>query len=238
MYERGSLVVVGLLGLLVFGCSKETTSSSNIKTPGIAALIDVYADTDTTAKVHVELKVGGSSSNTYVGLDNGDQLIATAGDQTKTLTTTDDVGVYEASFSGVAAETAFSVVFDRPHDTTAANNSGALPPPFTLDKPKDNLSRKDDELEVTWAPSGSDDGMDFSFDGDCIFPDTESPLSDSGSLILAKGTLESTGGDMPKACKLTLDVQRSRSGSADDEFDSESYFRLHQRRSTTFISAP
>jgi len=237
MYERRSWLLVGFLGLLAVGCSKETTSSSNIKTPGIAALMDVYADTDTTATVHVELRVGGSSSNTYVGLDNGDQLIATAGDQTKTLTTTDDVGVYEAKFTGVTAETAFNVVFERPHDTTASNNSGTLPPPFALDKPTDGLSRKDDALEVTWSP-GSDDDMALHFDGDCIFPDKKNPPDDSGSFTLPKGSLDSTGGDMPEECKVTLKAQRSRSGTADDQFDDESYFSLHQRRSTSFVSAP
>ena len=237
MFER-SLVVVGFLGLLAMSCkSEETTSSNNIKTGGIAALIDVYADTATKATVHVELKVGGSSSNTYIGLDSGDQLIATAGDQEKTLTTADGVGRYEAVFSGVAADTLFTVVLERPHDTTAADNSGTLPAPFDLDKPKDDLSRKDDALDVTWSPSGSDDGMDFDFDGSCIFPYSKSP-SDSGSFTVAKGTFESTGGDKPEACKLTLEAQRSRSGSADAAFDSESYFRLHQRRSTSFTSAP
>lgn len=238
MLVRNSLVVVGALGLLLVGCSKETTSSSNIKTGGIAALTDVYADTDTTATVHVELKVGGSSSNTYIGLDNGDQLIATAGGETKTLTTTDDVGVYEARFSGVGAETEFSLVLERPNDTTASDNSGTLPPPFTIDKPSNDLSRKDDDLKVTWSPSGTDDGMDFEFSGSCIFDYTKSPPSDSGSFVLPKGTLDSTGGNMPEACKITIDAQRSRSGTADAAFDSESWFRLHQRRSTTFTSAP
>jgi len=237
MFERSSLLVVGLVGLLAVGCTKETTSSSNIKTKGIAALTDVYADTDTTATVHVELRVGGSSSNTYVGLDNGDQLIATAGDQTKTLTTTDEVGIYEATFSGVGADTEFSLVFDRPHDTTASNNSGTLPAPFTLDKPTDDLSRKNDPLEVTWSPSGSDDDMDFEFDGDCIFRLPKKSL-DSGSLTLAKDTLDSTGGNMPEACKVTIKAQRTRSGTADPEFDSESWFQLHQRRSTSFSSQP
>src|SRR4051812_28938457 len=114
MYERRSLTVVGLVGLLLMGCSKETTSSSNIKTGGIAALIDVYADTASSATVHVELKVGGSDSNTYVDLDNGDELVATAGDDMKVLTTR-DAGVYEANFSGVGAETPFRVVLNRPH---------------------------------------------------------------------------------------------------------------------------
>ncbi len=89
MLQRTSLAVLGLVGLLAIGCSKETTSSRNIKTGGIAALIDVYADSDTSAKVHVELRVGGSSSNTYVTLENGDELSATADDQMKVLTSTD-----------------------------------------------------------------------------------------------------------------------------------------------------
>jgi len=238
MFERGSLVVVGFWALFAIGCSKETTSSNNIKTAGIAALTDVYADTDTTATVHVELKVGGDSSNVYIHLENGDQLIATAGDQTKTLEMLDEVGKYEARFGGVGAAPELSLVLQRPNDTTASNNSGKLPAPFTLDKPTDHLSRKNDELEVTWAPSGTDDGMDFSFDGSCIFPHTESPASDSGSVTLAKDTLDSTGGDKPTSCKVTLDAQRSRSGTADPAFDSESWFRLHQRRSTAFDSAP
>jgi hypothetical protein len=236
MFERSSLAMVGLVGLLVMGCSKETTSSSNIKTPGIAALIDVYADTATTARVQVELVVGGSDSNTSVNLENGDQLSATAGDETKVLTVRDP-GVYEAKFSGVSADTLFTVVLTRPDDITAANNSGTLPAPFELDQPTKDLSRKDDDLEVTWAPSGTNDGMDFVFDGTCIFEYSKSP-PDSGSFTVAKGSLKSTGGDEPEACVLELKAERSRSGTADDAFDSESWFRLHQRRSTTFSSNP
>ena len=235
MYVRASLVVVGLLGLLVVGCSKETTSSNNIKTGGIAALIDVYADTDSTATVHVELRVGGSDSNTYVDLEGGDELTASAGDETKVLTTRDS-GVYEANFSGVGAETPFTVVLNRPHDTTAADNYGALPAPFTLEKPKAGLSRKNDDLEVTWAP-GSDDRINFEFQGDCIWDYSKSP-SDLGSFTVGKGTLESKGGDMPETCDIDLDADRSRSGTADAAFDPESWFRLHQRRSTKFSSMP
>jgi len=236
MLQRSSLAVFGLFGLMVMGCSKETTSSSNIKTGGIAALIDVYADTDTTATVHVELKVGGSSSNTYVALENGDALTATAGDQSKKLTST-DTGVYEANFSGVGENTAFTVVLDRPSDTTAAGNTGTLPAPFTLAKPTAGLSRKDDNLEVAWDPSGTDDGMDFAFDGSCIFEYTKSP-SDLGSFIVTKGSLSSTGGDKPETCDVTVKAQRSRPGSADPAFDPESWLRLHQRRSTKFSSTP
>jgi hypothetical protein len=238
MLERRSIVVLaGLVGLLAVGCSEETTSSKNIKTGGIAALTDVYADTDTTATVHVELRVGGSSSNTFVNLEDGDQLIATAGEQTKTLSMTDKAGRFEAKFSGVGEDTLFSLVFERPHDTTASDNSGTLPAPFALDKPADDLSRKNDDLEVTWEPSGTNDAMDFGIDGDCIYKYTEEP-SDSGSFTVPKGELDSTDDDKPESCKLTMNAQRTRAGTADSAFDPESWFRLHQRRSTAFVSAP
>jgi len=238
MFERISMAAVGLVGLLVLGCSsEETTSSVNIKTGGIAALIDVHTDLAQKATVHVELKVGGSSSNTYVALENGDQLSATAGDETKTLTVANGVGRYETSFSGVAADTLFSVVLERPHDTTAANNSGTLPAAFDLAKPMEGASRKNDDLEVTWAPSGSDDGMDFEFDGDCIYSYSTS-ASDLGTVTVPKGDLESTGGDKPTTCVITLNATRSRPGTADAAFDSESYFRVHQERTTKFSSAP
>jgi len=236
MFNRSALGLMCLLGLVAAGCSKETTSSTNIKTGGIAALIDVYADTDDTATVHVELRVGGSSSNTYVDLEGSDKLTATAGKTTKTLTAR-DTGIYEANFSGVCEDTAFSVTLDRPDDTTASDNSGALPAPFTLDDPTPKLSRADDPLEITWAPADSGDKMQADFDGDCIFH-YDHAVPDTGTYTVAKGTLDSTGGDMPSACDIDLQVQRSRDGSADSAFDPESWFRLHQRRKTSFTSNP
>lgn len=236
MFNRVTWASVCLIGLAALGCSKETTSSANIKTGGIAALIDVYADTDATATVRVKLVVGGSSSNTYVALEGGDTLTATAGGKSKPLTTS-DTGIYEAAFSGVAADTEFQVTLDRPDDTTATGNSGTLPPPFTLDKPAVNLSRLADDLEVSWAPADSGDGMQLNVDGTCIFSYDHS-LSDTGTFTIVKGTLESTGGDKPETCDLDLQLQRDRAGVVDAKFDPESWFRLHQRRSTSFTSKP
>jgi hypothetical protein len=232
------------------GCSKETTSSKNIKTGGIAALIDVYADTDDTATVHVKLVVGGSSSNTYVDLEGTDSLTATVDGKTKTLSVVDS-GIYEAKFTGVGAEAEVSVLLDRPDDETAADNSGQLPPTYTLDDPMSKLSRRDDPLDVTWAPSDSGDPMLLDFDGSCIFHYSKS-VSDTGSYTVAKGTLDSTHDyepasceskpdtctDMPETCDITLEVDRTQDGVADGKFDPESYFKLHERRKTTFTSNP
>jgi hypothetical protein len=235
MYSRTALVSLCLVGLSALGCSKETTSSSNIKTGGIAALIDVYADDDSSATVHVELRVGGSSSNTYVDLEGSDELLATVGDVTKTLSPR-DTGVYEASFDDVTEDTEFSVTLERPDDVTASNNSGTLPAPFALDKPAAEKSRADDDLEISWDP-GSEDEMTLELDGDCTFP-FEKGVPDTGAYVLKAGDLESTGGDNPEACDVELEARRTRSGGADSKFDPESYFRLHQRRGTKFVSNP
>jgi hypothetical protein len=236
MFNRFTFASVCLVGLAAMGCSKETTSSANIKTAGIAALIDVYADNATTATVHVKLVVGGSSSNTYVNLSNGDRLVATADGDEKELEEVDS-GIYEAEFSGLDEGAEFTVTLERDDDETADANSGVLPPPFTLDEPESDLSRADDDLEVTWAPAESGDPMLVSFDGDCIF-DNDDEASDTGSYLVEKDTLDSTGGDEPKTCDIKVSLDRVREGSADSKLDRESWFKLHQRRSASFTSNP
>lgn len=238
MLNRIALATLCLVSLSSVACSKETTSSKNIKTGGIAALIDVYADRDTTATVHVELKIAGDSSNAYVVLEGNDELVATAGDVTKTLTAR-DAGVYEATFSDVGEDTEFSVTLARPddgEDETASESSGTLPPPFALDEPPSELSRETEDLVVSWDPD-SRDKMTLELDGDCIFPFNED-VPDTGMYTVEAGTLDSTDDDDPEACDVDVDARRTRAGVADSKFDPESWFRLHQRRKTSFVSNP
>jgi hypothetical protein len=236
MFKLTTFASLGLIAvsLSAMGCT-ETTSSENIKTGGIAALIDVYADDDNTATVHVKLVVGGSSSNTYVNLEGDDELTATVGDVTKTLKGIES-GIYEANFDDVGEDSEFTVELNRPDDETASDNSGTLPAPFTLDDPADDLSRKDDDLEVTWAPE-SDDDFNLSFKGDCTFL-YDKDVSDTGSHIVKAGSIDSTGGDEPETCDVSVTATRTRAGHADDKFDPESWFRLHQRRKAKFTSNP
>jgi hypothetical protein len=234
MFNRIAIASLCFVSLASVACSKETTSSANIRTAGIAALIDVYASEDASATVHVELRVGGSSSNAYVDLDSGDELRATVGDVTKTLRPR-DTGVYEATFQNVEGEAEFSVALDRAEDISATS-VGTLPPAFTLEEPTKELSRADDEPLLKWEPESRDD-MSIALDGDCIFQ-FRKDVPDTGSYEIVPGTLDSTNDDEPEACDVEVDAQRSREGKADAEFDSDSYFKLHQRRRAGFVSNP
>lgn len=235
MNSRTALASLCWIGLLALGCSsKETTSSTNIKTGGIAAQIDVYADDDTTATVHVELKIAGSDSNAFVVLEGKDELIATAGDVTKTMTARDG-GIYEANFSDVGEDTEFSVTLERPDDVTASSNSGTLPPPFDLDKPAE--TSRVEELELTWAPA-SEDRMELEIEGNCIKRFSEDDVADTGAYTIDAGELESFDEDEPETCNATVDARRVRGGKVDSKFDPESHFNLFQRRSVRFVTTP
>lgn len=221
------------------GCTRETTSSANIRTPGIAALIDVTAEDSTNSTVHVELRVGGSSSNTFVNLESGDRLTASADDDVKDMRSDDTAGEYEAEFATAAAGTEFKVMFERDVDEDALGNRGTMPAPFEITGvPTSSPSRAKDDVVITWDPAEAGSKMEIEVTGSCIFSETIDVPGDKGTHTISKGTLESTGGDMPKECDLDVKVTRTATGSADKIFDDESWFRLHQVRRETFTSKP
>lgn len=222
----------------LFGCSKEVTSSANIKTPGMAALIDVTAENESLSTVHADMRVGGSSSNTFVILESGDRLKAEADGATKDMTAQDE-GQYEAEFPTAAGGTEFKVMLEREVEDDALGNRGVMPEPFAIGAtPTDKPSRKEADVTITWSPANSDANMKMEVTGGCIFSETFDIPGDEGTFVIPKGSLESTGGDMPETCDLTVTITRTKNGTADPIFDQESWFRLHQVRSAKFTSAP
>lgn len=224
----------------LFGCSREVTSSANIKTPGIAALIDVTAESDSLSTVVAELRIAGSSSNAFVSLDGDDKLVATAGDTSKDMVVEDLAGVYEAEFPTAAADTKFTVALERgAGDESARANSGNLPAPFAIGPtPATKPSRATEDITLTWTPVDTSAQMVAELTGTCIFSETIKVVGDEGTLLIPKGQLQSTGGDMPKECEINVTMKRTRTGVADPVFDKESSFELHQVRKTSFVSAP
>ncbi len=127
--NRAALAVA----LALCGC-RETTPSDYVPTRRIAALVDVTADSAVSATVRAELHADGAGSGTYVVLDSGDELIATADGRTRALERVGD-GVYEATFgTGEAME--LTVSFNRAKHMDAPDSKATLPPPFKLASPK------------------------------------------------------------------------------------------------------
>jgi hypothetical protein len=221
--------------LFAFGCT-ESIDSKNIKTAGIAALIDATSTNGTATTVLVELKTGGAQSNTYVDLSDGDALSVEVDGKTYEMSA--EGNGYEAEIPTGAADTEFKVSFQRRNDTSAPDSKGQMPAPFTLDDiPTGDHSRAED-LVITWdAASASASEMSIQLDGNCIFVETFE-VPDSGTYTVRGGELKATSDDMPKSCVVEVELRRTRKGTADVGYDSESWFRLHQVRTTSFTSAP
>jgi len=227
--------------LSLIGC-KETTSSCNVRTPGLAMVTEVTATSISAVRVKTKLLVGGDESNTYAVLDGCDELFAEADDERKQMEAVED-GVYEAQFDLGEGGTRYRVILEREQDETADGNTGKLPEPFDVisDFGSDEFSRAEDDLEVAWDPFDSGDPMELEIDDDaagCILDRDFEIEGDPGSYLIAKGEIESFSDQDPETCDLTGRLIRSRNGSDDSALDSESSFKLFQTRKFGFVSAP
>jgi hypothetical protein len=230
-------MTIVLAGSALVGCGRESTSSANVRTAGIAATVEVEATSDSSSTVLVDLGVGGPTG-TGVNLESGDRLSAEVGGEKKELQP-EGVGEYQATFATGAAGTEFKVLFERDVDEDALNNRGVLPAPFNITGvPADSPSRAMADAVITWDPSGSGDPMTIHVEGSCIFPDTFDVAGDPGTFTIKAGELKSTGGDKPTDCDITVQIERSATGTTDPAFDPDSKFTLKQIRSMSFTSKP
>lgn len=240
-FARIALTLVALGPLCALTACKETTSSANIRTPGISMAVEVVARSAAASTVTATLQVGGPDG-TYVILDAPDALYAEADGDRKQMKAVED-GVYEAKFSVAAEDTEFVVALDREEEDDATDNQGLLPAPFDITSSfPDPVSRADDDIEVTWDPSNQDGDMKLEIEdevGGCIaFDERENIGGDPGTFVVERGTLKSQDEDKPETCDATLTLSRSRKGTNDSALDSESTFVLTQVRSDVFASAP
>ncbi|MDI1431299.1 hypothetical protein [Polyangium sorediatum] len=232
------LTTMAVVSLGVLSGCKETVDSQNVKTAGIAAILFATAESDQETRLTATLKVGGDESNTYVDLSGGDSIFASAGDK-RVQMQTQETGVYEAKFNTAAEGTELLVDLQRADDDDAPSSRGTLPAPFDLTIGASAVSRAAD-LNITWTPSGSNDDVRLELNGPCTFLETIDVPGDSGTHTIQANTLQATGSadQPPPTCDITVTMTRTRRGTTDIAFDSESSFILQQVRVGKFTSTP
>lgn len=240
-HHRLLSIICALASGATLAACKETTSSANIRTPGIAMEVEVVAKSEDASTVTATLQVGGPNG-THVVLDAPDAIYAEADGDRKQMKAIED-GVYEAKFALGAEDAEFAVILDREEEDDATANVGLLPAPFEITSSyPDPISRADDDIEVTWEPSDKKGDMTLEIEdevGGCIAFDEDANIGgDPGRYVVDSGTLESQDEKMPETCDATLTLRRSRKGENDPALDSDSSFVLMQVRSDTFASAP
>ena len=233
--QRAAAAVLSACALTACGA---TTSSKNIRTAGLVALIDITAERPDQTVVSANMVVGGRHSNTHVVLEDDDQLIASCEGEQHELESVGN-GSYTARFSRGDGE--FVVGLQRAATDTAAPRSvGSLPTSFEItstfgDEP---LSRANDTLTLIWTPGGTDAVVSIELEGDCIHSENFEAGADQGTFTIQPGKLTAWKNQEKESCNVAVRVVQTKHGQPDPALGADSSVVLRQIRATRFISAP
>lgn len=214
----------------------ESVESSDVRTSGVYPEFEVVADGSGSSRASARLKVGGDDSNTFLSLQGGDRLEVTVGDETVTLSESDNHR-YSATFQIDAAGTEFEFAFIRTEaDETAPRSVVALPAPFELEMTTTEASRATDDVAFTWDPAAGGE-LQWNIDGDCVWTE-QGVTTDDGSHSIPRDEMRAPSSDEAESCPVQLTVERMSSGSVDPAFTEGGRVVAYQRRIQSFTSTP
>jgi hypothetical protein len=232
------------LSLATVACT--TVQSADIKTAGMSAHMTVTADGSGGTEAVAQLNVDDNITD-FVTLSTGDSLVTQVAGQSQTMSESDvlnDVS-YSAAFSGQdAANTSYTIAFNRKSDTSAPTSTCTLPAGFSISAPAAGLSfsRASDVINVAYGAAGTGDIMQYSISGSCLNEAVSTSVGngDPGTFSVAKGslTLPSSNASSTATCQATLSITRKRVGQLDGAFGSGGEIDCIQSRQVTFTSTP
>lgn len=226
-----------LLWCWVLPACGATTSSKNVRTGGLVALIDITSEAPEQTVVSADMVVGGRHSNTHVVLEDGDQLVATCQGEKREMSSLGN-GSYAAKFARSDGE--FVVGLERASDKSAPRSVGNMPATFEItsyfgDKP---ISRANDAMTVTWSPGGTDAVVSIELEGDCIHSTVVDAGIDAGKHTIEAGRITAWKSQEQDSCNVALRVVQTKHGVPDPALGADSSVVLRQIRATRFVSAP
>jgi hypothetical protein len=219
------------------GACSATMSSSEVRTSGLIALIDVTAERNDAALVSADVMVGGERDTTRVVLEDGDQLFAEVAGDKREMSSVGN-GSYQAEFPRCAGE--FVVSLSRSDDRAAPRSVGSMPPAIELASSfgERSLSRAKDDVTLSWSPSGSDSDVSIELEGDCVRDEQLRVEGDPGRYVIPAGTISAWHMQEKETCNVALRLVLTRKGTTDPALSSDSSFQLRQVRATRIVSAP
>jgi len=243
MNMRTSIVFGLTLGAAVglVGCG-ESIDSTSVKTDGIWADFTARADGSGNTDVRAGLKTGGPNSNTFLTLEEGDELTFHAdGDphDPNTQEVFDQYEVYVKNISVDQGGTEFRVEFTRENGEDAPNSSVVLPEKFQITAPSadEEFSRSSDDVtvEIDSEQQGTDKRVIVR--GDCLNTTYNSDFSGTSVTIPADELESEDDSDAPDECEAEIEVKRIMGGEVDGAYEGGSFSGV-QKRTTSFTSTP
>lgn len=232
------MIKLGLLALLASGCAK--TESSDLLTSGIYADLSARSTGAGTTAVYATLYVGNPANLNFVELTGDDQLIASYGGQSKTMSQTElgNIVSHHAEFPTDADGAAFQIAFERVVDAGAPMSTVTLPARFTVN-PAPATSSRAAALTLTWSPAASADPMVWKATGACIADAQGGITGDPGTMMIPAGTfVKRQGQNIPDTCMVSITVTRSRAGVLDTHYGKGGSASGIQDRTVSMMSTP
>ena len=221
----------------VLAACGATTSSKNVRTAGLVALVDITSERPDQTVVSADMVVGGRHSNTHVVLEDGDQLVASCEGEKLEMTSVGN-GTYVARFARSDGE--FVVGLERASDNAAPRSVGDMPVAFEItslfgDTP---FSRANESLTIAWTPGSTDAEVTLELEGDCIHSTVIDAGLDQGMFTIEPGRVTAWKSQEEDSCTVALRVVQTKHGQADPALGADSSVVLRQIRATRFMSAP
>jgi hypothetical protein len=220
------------LTMLMVGC--ESVESTDIKTSGIWADLSVShaGNQGTFSTATATLRVGGPGSNTYVELVSGDDITVSVADLSVPMgeVALGDLIWYSATVEHTTGGDEWTMALTRAADEPAPSSTMALPADFDVDAIPGDLDASG-SVVVTWAPSGTSDGMAVTVDGDCVLSERFDVSGDPGSFEVPGDQIQPTDEADAIDCDLTYTVERSRVGQVDPAYEGGTAVGMQSRSS-------
>lgn len=241
-----SVIWLLLVALAVAGCG-EAIGSNSVTTDGVYAEFTANAEGDGQTDIQARLKTGGPNSNTFLRLEDGDELtfyVDGEDYEPNEETLLDERTYYQKWVDADAGGTNMRIAFTRENGIDAPNSTATMPREFEITSPDSghsySRSQNEDVLVQLTNSDSSRSQLRATVRGDCLegsYSTTASGQQDTITIPGEELESETTDDDAPSTCTPSVTVERTREGDVDSVYEGGS-FEATQERVTSFESTP
>ena len=236
---KSRVAFIGLVALIpgccgMCGMCSDSTKSSNVRTSGVNAQMTVVSGESGPTQVSVRVRVGGTFSNTFLTIADGDALTADNGTDTVTLASVRGLIAPPSNDGALPTDSGgrtITVKFVRPHDVSAIASTVVMPAGLAFASPRvgERFDSAHPKVVVTWSPPSSDP-LEWSLRGGCVDDKSGLEAVDTGRVEVTLTAAHDADGGRLGPCDVTVRLARTRSGKLDPAFGEGGSFVATQER--------
>ncbi|MEP7122473.1 MAG: hypothetical protein ABJE95_16245 [Byssovorax sp.] len=244
---KSRIAFIGLVALVpgccgMCGMCSDSTRSSNVRTSGVNAEMIVRSGEAGPTEVSVRVKVGGTFSNTFLTLADGDEIVADNGsDHVALVGTTGLIAVpsNDGTLPTDSSGRTITVKFTRPHDVSAPGSSVVMPHGLAFGSPRvgEAFDSAHPHVVITWSPTSSE-AVSWSLHGGCIDDKSGVDGADTGRVEAILVAARDADGGISGPCDVVVHLTRSRTGKLDPAFGEGGSIMATQDRERTIRFTP